>query len=139
MSELISSLPPDPPNRNHPLRNRHPISSAVCRLLHLHLHLVDAFIQSDLQGCIHFTITLMEHCTSGAIRGFSVLLKDASTGNLTNNLLITKRLLYLLYHCRPLYNLFLYITAIWKMLFSLLLYNFCPFATGKKTNPILSV
>ena len=33
-------------------------------------------------------------------QGFSVLLKDASTGNLTSNLLITKRLLYLLYHCR---------------------------------------
>src|SRR4029434_1161496 len=36
----------------------------------LHLHLADAFIQSDLQGCIHiFTFTLMAHCTSGAIRG----------------------------------------------------------------------
>src|SRR4029434_130019 len=34
-------------------------------------------------------------------QGFSVLLKDASTGNRTSNLLITKRLLYLLYHCRP--------------------------------------
>src|SRR4029434_5872886 len=56
----------------------------------------------DLQ-CIHiFTFTLMAHCTSGAIRGFSVLLKDASTGNRTSNLLITKRLLYLLYHCRQL-------------------------------------
>src|SRR4029434_1161379 len=33
-------------------------------------HLADAFIQSDLQGCIHiFTFTLMAHCTSGAIRG----------------------------------------------------------------------
>src|SRR4029434_7630498 len=32
-------------------------------------HLADAFIQSDLQGCIHiFTFTLMAHCTSGAIR-----------------------------------------------------------------------
>src|SRR4029434_5690510 len=49
----------------------------------------------------HFTFTLMAHCTSGAIRGFSVLLKDTSTGNRTSNLLITKRLLYLLYHCRP--------------------------------------
>ena len=29
------------------------------------------------------------------------MLKDASTGNRTSNLLITKRLLYLLYHCRP--------------------------------------
>src|SRR4029434_3712687 len=33
--------------------------------------------------------------------GFSVLLKDASTGNRTSNLLITKRLLYPLYHYRP--------------------------------------
>ena len=33
-------------------------------------HLADAFIQRDLQGCIHiFTFTLMAHCTSGAIRG----------------------------------------------------------------------
>ena len=45
----------------------------------------------------------MAHCTSGAIR-FSALLKDTSTGNRTSNLLITKRLLYLLYHCRPLIN-----------------------------------
>src|SRR4029434_3887540 len=31
--------------------------------------LADAFIQNDLQGCIHiFTFTLMAHCTSGAIR-----------------------------------------------------------------------
>src|SRR4029434_10098768 len=49
----------------------------------------------------HFTITLMAHCTSGSIRGFSALLKDTSTGNRTSNLLLTKRLLYLLYHCRP--------------------------------------
>src|SRR4029434_3550418 len=43
-------------------------------------HLADIFIQSDLQVLyIHFTSTLMAHCTSGAIRGFSVLLKDAST------------------------------------------------------------
>src|SRR4029434_715868 len=55
----------------------------------------------------HFTFTLMAHCTSGAIRGFSVLLKDASTGNRTSNLQITKRLLYHcttvapMYHCRP--------------------------------------
>ena len=48
-----------------------------------------------------FTFTLMAHCTSGAIKGFSVLLKDASTGNRTSNLLITNRLLYLLRHCRP--------------------------------------
>src|SRR4029434_4218327 len=33
--------------------------------------------------------------------GFSVLLKDTSTGSRTSNLLITNRLLYLLYHCRP--------------------------------------
>src|SRR4029434_6404529 len=34
-------------------------------------HLADAFIQSDLQGIhiLHFTFTLMAHCTSGAIRG----------------------------------------------------------------------
>ena len=31
-------------------------------------HLADAFIQSDLQGCIHILhFTLMVHCTSGAI------------------------------------------------------------------------
>src|SRR4029434_9870823 len=34
-------------------------------------------------------------------QGFSVLLKDASTGNRTSNLLITRRLLSLLYHCLP--------------------------------------
>src|SRR4029434_2353074 len=34
--------------------------------------------------------------------GFSALLKVTSTGNRTSNLLITKRLLYLLHHCRPL-------------------------------------
>src|SRR4029434_3128631 len=44
----------------------------------------------------HFTFTLMAHCTSGAIMGFSALLKDTSKGNRTSNLLITKRLLY---HC----------------------------------------
>src|SRR4029434_7723186 len=37
-----------------------------------HLHLADAFIQSDLHmcdlQCIHI-FTLMAHCTSGAIRG----------------------------------------------------------------------
>src|SRR4029434_4873786 len=39
-------------------------------------HLADAFIQSDLHMCdlqcihiLHFTCTLMAHCTSGAIRG----------------------------------------------------------------------
>src|SRR4029434_4108869 len=39
-------------------------------------HLADAFIQSDLHMChlqcihiLHFTFTLMAHCTSGAIRG----------------------------------------------------------------------
>src|SRR4029434_11019061 len=71
-------------------------------------HLADAFIQSDSHMCdlecihiLYFTFTLMAHCTSGANSGFSVLLKDASTGNRTSNLLITKRLLYFLYHCRP--------------------------------------
>src|SRR4029434_6299614 len=71
-------------------------------------HLADAFIQSDSNMCdlqcihiLHFTFTLMAHCTSGANSGFSVLLKDASTGNRTSNLLLTKLLLYLLYHCRP--------------------------------------
>src|SRR4029434_8423657 len=39
--------------------------------------------------------------------GFSALLKDTSTGNRTSNLLITKRPLYLLYHCRPSYLLLL--------------------------------
>src|SRR4029434_498956 len=39
-------------------------------------HLADAFFQSDLHMCdlqcihiLHFTFTLMAHCTSGAIRG----------------------------------------------------------------------
>src|SRR4029434_7488015 len=39
-------------------------------------HLADAFIQSDLHMCdfqcihiLHFTFTLMAHCTSGAIKG----------------------------------------------------------------------
>src|SRR4029434_4152222 len=39
-------------------------------------HLADDFIQSDLHMCdsqcihiLHFTFTLMAHCTSGAIRG----------------------------------------------------------------------
>src|SRR4029434_5430203 len=68
-------------------------------------HLADAFIQSDLHmcdlQCIHILLfSLMAHCTSGAIRG-SALLKDTSTGNRTSNLLITKRLLHPLYHCRP--------------------------------------
>src|SRR4029434_8179704 len=45
----------------------------------------------------HFTFALMAHCTSGAIRGSVSCLR---TGNRTSTLLITKRLLYLLYHCR---------------------------------------
>src|SRR4029434_4368947 len=60
-------------------------------------HLADAFIQSDLHMCdlqcihiLHFYIY-----TDGTLHirsnlGFSVLLKDASTGNRTSNLLITK-------------------------------------------------
>src|SRR4029434_2006929 len=39
-------------------------------------HLADVFIQSDLHMCdlqcihiLHFTFTLMAHCTSGAMRG----------------------------------------------------------------------
>ena len=55
-------------------------------------HLADAFIQSDLQ-CIHI---LHLHWWHTAHQELSVLLKDASTGNRTSNLLITKRLLY---HC----------------------------------------
>src|SRR4029434_9157621 len=58
-------------------------------------HLADAFIQSDLQGCIHiFTFTLMAHCTSGAIMGFSVLLKDASTGRAPDDIPIFSRRFY---------------------------------------------
>src|SRR4029434_788189 len=44
--------------------------------LFVFFHLADAFIQSDLHMCdlqcihiLHFTFTLMAHCTSGAIRG----------------------------------------------------------------------
>ena len=62
-------------------------------------HLADAFIQSHLQGCIHI---LHLHWWHTAHQEFSVLLKHASTGNRTGNLLITKRLLYLLYHCSSL-------------------------------------
>src|SRR4029434_7868843 len=47
----------------------------------------------------HFTITLMAHCTSGAIRGSVSCPRTLRQGIF--NLLITKRLLYLLYHCRP--------------------------------------
>ena len=43
----------------------------------------------------------MAHCTSGAIRGSVSCSRTLSTGNRTSNLLITNRLLYLLYHCRP--------------------------------------
>ena len=46
------------------------IRSVILTFLFTFSHLADAFIQSDLQGCIHiFTFTLMAHCTSGAIRG----------------------------------------------------------------------
>src|SRR4029434_4696238 len=52
-------------------------------------HLAD-FIQSDLQGrhILHFYTDGTLHIRSNY--GFSVLLKDASTGNRTSNLLITK-------------------------------------------------
>ena len=46
----------------------------------------------------HFTFTLMAHCTSGAIRGS---VSCSRTLRQEINLLITKRLLYLRYHCRP--------------------------------------
>src|SRR4029434_11077536 len=52
----------------------------------------------------HFTFSLMAHCTSAAIRGSVSCSRTLPTGNRTGNLLITKRLLYLLYHCRPKYN-----------------------------------
>src|SRR4029434_1387259 len=43
---------------------------SLCSIYITFSHLADAFIQSDLQGCIHiFTFTLMAHCRSGAIRG----------------------------------------------------------------------
>src|SRR4029434_10282598 len=51
----------------------------MCRL-HLHLHLADAFIQSDLQGCTHFTFTMLAHCTSGAIRGSVSCLRTLRQG-----------------------------------------------------------
>src|SRR4029434_11032032 len=67
-------------------------------------HLADAFIQSDLHTCdlqcihiLHFT--LMAHCTSGAIRGSVSCSRTLQQG--ISNLLITKQLLYLQYHCRP--------------------------------------
>src|SRR4029434_7372877 len=68
--------------------------------------LADAFIQSDLHmcdlQCIHILqFTLMAHCTSGAIRGSVSCSRTLRQYNRTSNLLITKRLLYLLYHCRP--------------------------------------
>src|SRR4029434_1754502 len=47
----------------------------------------------------HFTFTLMAHCTSVAIRGSVSCPRTLRQGIF--NLLITKRLLYLLYHCRP--------------------------------------
>src|SRR4029434_6621275 len=53
----------------------HP-SSTVPSLMFYFVILADAFIQSDLHMCdlqcihvLHFTFTLMAHCTSGAIRG----------------------------------------------------------------------
>src|SRR4029434_1744460 len=49
----------------------------------------------------HFTFTLMAHCTSGAIRGSVSCSRTLRQGMELENLLITKRLLYLLYHCRP--------------------------------------
>ena len=66
------------------------------------LNLADAFIQSDVQGCIHILHLHWGHTAHQEQLGVQCLaLKDASTGNRTSNLLITKRLLYLLYHCRP--------------------------------------
>ena len=61
------------------------------------------FYPKRLTMYTHFTFYIY---TDGTLhirsnQGFSVLLKDTSTGNRTSNLLITKRLLYLLYHCRP--------------------------------------
>src|SRR4029434_5663492 len=70
-----------------------------------HLHLADAFIHRDLHMCdlqcihtLHFDAAGTLHIRS--TQGFSVLLKDAPTGNRTSTLLITNRLLYLLCHCR---------------------------------------
>src|SRR4029434_4988490 len=67
-------------------------------------HLADAFIQSDLQGCIHiFTFTLMAHTAHQEQLGVQCL-AQRHFDNRTSNLLITKRLLYPLYplyHCRP--------------------------------------
>src|SRR4029434_3324031 len=69
-------------------------------------HVADAFVQSDLHMCelqcihiLHFTFTLMAHCT------FSVLLKDASTVTRTSTLLITKRLLC---HCNTVAHIYIY-------------------------------
>src|SRR4029434_4454630 len=60
-------------------------------------HLADTFIQSDLHMCDLKCIHILHlHCWHTAHQELSVLLKDASTGNRTSNLLITKRLLY---HC----------------------------------------
>src|SRR4029434_7736665 len=49
----------------------------------------------------HFTFTLMAHFTSCAIRGSVSCSRTLRQGIQLCNLLITKRLLYLLYHCRP--------------------------------------
>src|SRR4029434_4868869 len=60
-------------------------------------HLADAFIQSDLQGCIQIlSFTLMARCTSGAIRGSVSCSRTLRQGIEQSTLLITKRLLY---HC----------------------------------------
>src|SRR4029434_8887348 len=48
----------------------------------------------------HFTFTLMAHCTSGTIKGSVPCSRTLRQGIETSNLLITKRLLYLLHHCR---------------------------------------
>ena len=66
-----------------------PLWFRVC--LHIfHQHIADAFIQSDVQGICIFT--------SGAVRG-SVSCSRTHTHFQPSNLPITKRLLYLLYHC----------------------------------------
>ena len=66
-------------------------------------HLADAFTQSDLHmcdlQCIHILHLHWWHTAHQEQLGVQCLI-DASTGNRTSNLLITKQLLYLLYHCR---------------------------------------
>src|SRR4029434_8539992 len=51
----------------------------------------------------HFTSTLTAHQEQLGVQCLAQGRFDS--GNRTSNLLITKRLLYLLYHCRPLYHL----------------------------------